>query len=226
VAERSGDGRFDLSYLHLSAIAVRRGDAVTAGGAIGAVGISGRRSVAAPHLHFGVRDAGSRSAYHDPLDFLSPPTGDRAPRPAPSPVPVAHPAAPSRARAPHGGPRRIPVLRPARSPQPARIPLPRATPVPHSHHAARSESKPRPAAQPLRGPGYAPARTPAHPTLPHVAAPKPTSSDPGINVGWLAACVGLVAAATALGRPDATRKLALRSRTRLSGLLRLASREG
>src|SRR5881227_1985195 len=67
VSERTADGRFDLSYLHLSAVAVHRGDAVAPGSAIGAVGVSGRRSVGAPHLHFGVREAGSRDAYRDPL---------------------------------------------------------------------------------------------------------------------------------------------------------------
>src|SRR3954469_232770 len=70
VSERSADGRFDLSYLHLSSTSVRRGDAVTAGGPVGSVGTSGRRSAEEPHLHFGVREAGQRSAYRNPLDLL------------------------------------------------------------------------------------------------------------------------------------------------------------
>src|SRR3954454_1982345 len=101
VSERTADGRFQLSYLHLSSIAVHRGDVLSAGAAVGGVGVSGRRSVAAPHLHFGVREAGTRDAYRDPLDFLAPPPGGRAPYPAPAPVPVAHPATPAPARAPH-----------------------------------------------------------------------------------------------------------------------------
>jgi hypothetical protein len=62
----------------------------------------------------------------------------------------------------------------------------------------------------------------------------------GINLGWLAACIGLIALATALGHPDSTRKAAARSRaaagrrraalaragTRLGALLRPASRGG
>src|SRR5204863_2760071 len=84
VSERTGDGRFDLSYLHLSGIAVHRGDVLNAGDAIGAVGTSGRRSVAAPHLHFGVREGGTRDAYRDPLDFFAPPRGGQAPRPVPA----------------------------------------------------------------------------------------------------------------------------------------------
>src|SRR3954453_18453918 len=38
VAERTSDGPFDLSYLHLSSIAVHRGDVLAAGAAVGAVG--------------------------------------------------------------------------------------------------------------------------------------------------------------------------------------------
>jgi hypothetical protein len=42
----------------------------------------------------------------------------------------------------------------------------------------------------------------------------------GTDLGWLAACLGLVVAATALGHPDQARKLAARSRTGLATLLR------
>src|SRR3954454_13215026 len=38
VSERTADGRFDLSYLHLSSAAVRRGDTLSPGAAVGAVG--------------------------------------------------------------------------------------------------------------------------------------------------------------------------------------------
>src|SRR5688572_28670552 len=70
VSVRTDDGRFDTSYLHLSAAAVREGQRVKTGERIGTVGASGVRSSERPHLHFGVRDAGSRHAYHDPLAFL------------------------------------------------------------------------------------------------------------------------------------------------------------
>lgn len=102
VAIRTADARFDTSYLHLSRIEVGKGDRVSQGDRIGAVGTSGRGSVAAPHLHFGVREASTEDAYRDPLDFfgarggpqgaqppLAPPIISRArpPRLAPSPVP-------------------------------------------------------------------------------------------------------------------------------------------
>src|SRR5207248_147056 len=96
VAVRTADGRFDTSYLHLSSIRVAAGDAVAAGDVLGAVGTSGRRSAAEPHLHFGVRDAGSRFAYHDPLEFLpvAPPSPSPPPPLAPRalPLPVGVPA--------------------------------------------------------------------------------------------------------------------------------------
>ena len=95
VAVRTADGRLETSYLHLSAIAVRAGEGVEGGDRLGAVGTTGRRSAAEPHLHFGVREADNRFAYHDPLDFLPPlaaPPG--LPAPAPVPVPVGEPARP------------------------------------------------------------------------------------------------------------------------------------
>src|SRR4051812_3170751 len=44
VSERTSDGRYSLSYLHLSSVAVRRGDAVGQGDRLGALGVSGTRS--------------------------------------------------------------------------------------------------------------------------------------------------------------------------------------
>src|SRR5687767_9320041 len=45
VAVRTADGQHVTSYLHLSEVAVKEGDAVAAGARVGAVGNSGRRSV-------------------------------------------------------------------------------------------------------------------------------------------------------------------------------------
>ena len=111
VSVRTGDGRYDTSYLHLSSTAVREGDRVAAGQRLGAVGITGTRSAAAAHLHFGVRDAGSRHAYHDPLGFLPPPTATQPPRgaPAPQPSPVPVGPAPAPVHAPAPSPRRVPA---------------------------------------------------------------------------------------------------------------------
>jgi hypothetical protein len=217
VSERTADGRFDLSYLHLSSLAVQRGDVVTQGAPVGAVGVSGRRSVAAPHLHFGVREAGSRSAYRDPLDFLLPPAGDRVPRPVAAPVPVAHPAGPA--------PMRVPphvAQAPIYSALPHAAPLGHRFPT-HSAHRPHHVSGPLRAPDPMLGPKAVAAPAPAPPAP---ARPRAAHPDRGVNVGWLAALLGLVAAATALGRPDATRKLATRGRTQLTALVRPASRGG
>ena len=213
VSERTADGRFDLSYLHLSSAAVHRGEVLSQGAAVGAVGVSGRRSMPAPHLHFGVREAGSRSAYRDPLDFLAPPPAERAPRPTPAPDPVSHPVAPAPARVrPRLHPVRIPHGLPGAAPAPA--------PHANQHHATR----PLPAPEPLRGPHGVTARTPPRVSPAPQHRHSGASDGGGINLGWLLACLGLIAAATALGRPEATRKLAGHGRTRLTALLHPASR--
>jgi murein DD-endopeptidase MepM/ murein hydrolase activator NlpD len=161
VSVRTADGRYDTSYLHLSSTSVRDGDRVAAGQPLGAVGTTGTRSAAQPHLHFGVRDAGSRHAYHDPLGFLPPPTaepprGVPAPEPAPVPVspapapgtrPVPIPA-PAPRRVPVGAPRRVPVGAPRRVPDGA----PRRVPA--------GERRRVPAGAPRRGPVGAPHRVP------------------------------------------------------------------
>src|SRR5687767_216520 len=67
VSVRTEDGRHMTSYLHLGAVAVARGDRVAARARVGAVGTTGRRSVAEPHLHFGVRLADVEDRYVDPL---------------------------------------------------------------------------------------------------------------------------------------------------------------
>ncbi|HYJ00132.1 MAG TPA: peptidoglycan DD-metalloendopeptidase family protein [Thermoleophilaceae bacterium] len=134
VSIRTADGRFDTSYLHLSSVAVRAGENAAAGATIGTVGTSGRRSTGAAHLHFGVRVAGTRRDYRDPLALLPPrrPVRDR-PRGAPPPIatpvrvsPEPRPVAPrlepapepvrSAARAPSFEPAPRPVAESARPP--------------------------------------------------------------------------------------------------------------
>lgn len=68
---RSDDGKYLVSYLHLSQLAVKRGGSVAAGGVVGRVGTTGKRSATAPHLHFSVRLLSS-GAYVDPLPLLAP----------------------------------------------------------------------------------------------------------------------------------------------------------
>lgn len=208
VSVRTADGRFDTAYLHLGAISVRKGQRVGAGDRIGAVGTSGRGSIAAAHLHFGVRDAGKRHAYRDPLALLPPPLppGRDAPRAVPLPV-----EAPVRV-APAPGPVR--VIRPERRPVRVRVPAARRLPQP--------QLPPLPLARPLRAPQPSPngpeARRPR--PAPHLGpAPRPVPADlvrspppvfpeariePGPSrragdVGWALACAGLLVAAVLMG---------------------------
>jgi Peptidase family M23 len=174
VSVRTSDGRFDTSYLHLSTASVREGDSVSAGDALGAVGTTGSRSAVEPHLHFGVREAGSRHAYRDPLDFLPPRPAPPAPEPPPAtPVPVPAPVRPSPSPVGEGSPRAVPVGQraPRRVPVGGRIPrrvpiggrVPRRVPV--GGRAPRRvpirEPQPRgvPAGHPV--PRGIPARVPA-----------------------------------------------------------------
>jgi Peptidase family M23 len=137
VSIRTGDG-YDTSYLHLSSLAVRAGARVAAGDRVGAVGTTGTRSATEPHLHFGIRDAGTRHAYHDPLSFLPPPA-----------VPPGAPNTPPSAAAPDPAP-------PAGAPAPA----PRSAPVP-GRGGARAPA-PRTLPAPARGGAPAPAPRRAH----------------------------------------------------------------
>ena len=210
VAVRTADGRFDTSYLHLSAVAVAEGDRVAAGARLGAVGTTGRRSVPAPHLHFGVREAGSRHAYRDPLGLL-PPAGvpvREAPRGVPVPLPAPVRVEPLREptlrrlrslrRVPAGRRVRVPVARRLPRPVPGR---PLAAPRP-----AVPMRAPRGARRRLRAPsprlGPRPVATPAPaPAGRHAVGRRaePATPSPGRDFGMAAACVGLLLAAACLG---------------------------
>jgi hypothetical protein len=180
ISIRTGDG-YDTSYLHLSSLAVRAGARVAAGQRIGAVGITGTRSATAPHLHFGVRDAGTRFAYHDPLNLLPPPAaaGPKPNPPAIAPAPAPRPAQPVNAPAPRAAPhpdaalRPEPGARPEGAPHPLRAPhrIPSTQSVPRPHPMPRSV--PGPVAGPRSAPG--PASGPRSLTASHpMAAPHPT----------------------------------------------------
>jgi hypothetical protein len=153
VSLRTADGRFDTSYLHLSSIAVRPGDRVPTGARLGAVGTTGRRSAERPHLHFGVRDAGSRHDYRDPLTLLpAPPVAGPEGQPRGAPAPQPAPPVASPLPAPRTAPRLVPRRVPAGSPR--RIPLGSPRHVP--------ERSPRrvPVGSPRRAPEHAPGRVP------------------------------------------------------------------
>jgi pyruvate/2-oxoglutarate dehydrogenase complex dihydrolipoamide acyltransferase (E2) component len=252
VSERTSDGRYDLSYLHLSAAAVHAGDVVGAGDPVGAVGTSGDRSAEAPHLHFGVRDAGRRTSYRDPLDFLAPPPAGDSPPPVPVPAPVSAPArapvAPEVVAAPAAAPAAAPVAPPVSLPGlPAAAAIP-APALPTVHHAAapaiqlggapsgagnhraglfpaREVSHAATAApRAARGPGGAGRAAPAHGAPVAAVADLARPGGTGIDLGWLAVCLGLVAAATALGHPGPAKKVGRRGRTGLAAILRPTAR--
>ena len=156
---RTADG-YDTSYLHLSSLAVRAGTQVSAGVRIGAVGTTGIRSATAPHLHFGVRDAGTRYAYRDPLTMLPPPL---APAPAPNP-PAAVPAPAHEPLAPRAAP--VPITAPRTAPAPLSRPAPRGLPgrAPRDLPGRAPRSAPRPQLAPVDAPAPLPApRTSARP---------------------------------------------------------------
>ncbi len=158
VSVRTGDG-FDTSYLHLSSLAVRAGASVSAGERLGAVGTSGTRSAFQPHLHFGVRQAGTRHDYIDPLSML-PPSPAAPPSEAPRPVPVPAPLAPvpEPAPAPRGAPRPAPARRAAPRFVRRRVPAPRSAPGLRLAPTPRQVPAPAPGGVP--GPAPAPGGAP------------------------------------------------------------------
>ena len=163
VSVRTADG-FDTSYLHLSSLAVRAGARVSAGERVGAVGTTGTRSAVAPHLHFGVRDAGTRHAYLDPLSILPPATAP-PPSEAPRPVPAPAPAPLSPSQRPYLSPPRARRAAVAWRPLPRGVPragppVPRPAPVPRSA-PGRRRSRTRPARRPAPRARAAPRACPA-----------------------------------------------------------------
>jgi hypothetical protein len=133
ISIRTADG-YDTSYLHLSSLEVRAGARVSAGariGAVGTTGTTGTRSATTPHLHFGVRTAGTRHAYHDPLALLSP---------APPASPAPEPPPPAPAPRPEPSP-----------PEPVREPLPAPVPEPLPRGAQLATEAPKPHAPPHPG---------------------------------------------------------------------------
>ena len=166
VSMRTADGRFHLSYLHLSALSVTQGDQIAVGQRVGAVGTSGTRSDPRPHLHFGVRDAAKQHGYLDPLGLLPAPGAPSQPespravpvpapvpaRPAPAPAPVIVPL-PGGAPAPRRAPRSLPA--PSRRPRPAGKRSPARPP------SAVRRPLPLPSARPLGHPLPLPRAAPA-----------------------------------------------------------------
>jgi hypothetical protein len=247
---RTTDG-YDTSYLHLSSLAVRAGAQVSAGERIGAVGTTGLPSATAPHLHFGVRDAGTRHDYHDPLAFLPPPPPPaRAPDPPPEPVTAPQPAPPAAAPVIHPRPRPVGLRRPTHAPRaaprPDVVPRPQLIPRPRRHLAPIPRAAPHPRVAPRPGPVALPrhvprvaldlsqepaphspdqpGRQPQTVSLPRPAAPAATRPHTSPGIGWVAACAGLLLAGALLGFAEDGRRAAGRTGSRLWRALPLPSR--
>lgn len=157
VSLRTADGTYDTSYLHLSTVSVHKGDAVAAGDRLGAVGTTGTRSAVAPHLHFGVRDAGTSAGYHDPLGFLPPLATTGQPQPAsPTPSPEAVPSTPS----PQPAPRPAPTAHRAPSGEHVQRPAPNRSPRVAPNHRPHAAPNHSPHAAPNRRPHGSPHHTP------------------------------------------------------------------
>lgn len=107
---------YSVTLVHLGSYAVRRGDAVSEGEVVGAVGPSGQYELTVPYVYLGVRRTDDPQGYLDPLAFLPaqgpPPSPGPGPEPAPQPVPVPDPVG---GPAPPGVPSRRPHPHPRRS---------------------------------------------------------------------------------------------------------------
>jgi hypothetical protein len=247
ISIRTSDG-YDTSYLHLSSFAVRAGGRVSAGDRIGAVGTTGTRSASAPHLHFGVRDAGSDHSYHDPLAFLpAPPAAPSPEPPAPAPAPAPEPAPPAPAPltpTPAARPKTAPVRRPAHA-----RPLARPVPVPVPETPPRLAMAPPPRQSrvvvpqsrvvvPQLAPGHrhgtrrrsslaaagSTSSEQSHRAMSSRVSARETpdgaatSASGGPDVAWAVACGGLLLAAAVLGLTDDGRRSTRRARSALTRL--------
>jgi len=92
VTIETADG-YSVTLVHLGSYAVRRGEPVAEGEAVGAVGPSGVAELSVPYVHLGIRRTPDEDGYVDPLSLLP----ARVP-PIPGP-PGADPPLPQ----PHGG---------------------------------------------------------------------------------------------------------------------------
>jgi hypothetical protein len=174
------DGRYVTSYLHLSEIGVHRGEVLAAGQKLGAVGTTGSRSAAEPHLHFGVRLAGDARIYIDPLTLLPPFPQKPQQTPAPTAVRVRTEAAPAPTVAPLT---RSPVSPPewAGAPQPAGTPVPEGLAVPR-HRPAMQHRPPGTKRAPIPGLPVR-SRSPAHAARPGTSRGRSVRSPAGAPAG-------------------------------------------
>jgi hypothetical protein len=179
VAVRTSDDRYLTSYLHLSRIAVGRGDSVALGQKLGEVGTTGTPSTRDPHLHFGVRRADREHSYVDPLALL-PALGNGAGEPAPQ---SAHEPVPLRAQempVPLAA-RPLAVARRAPVAQPRRLPIPRTLPRPLPAGGAKPADVPDPATARRRQPAWQPGSVPQAAVRRPVTAGSLASAEAGLS---------------------------------------------
>jgi len=185
VSIETADG-YTVTHVQLGSIAVRKGDSVAEGDAIGTIGQSEEDGVPQPHMHLGIRVTSEPQGYVDPLGLLPAREGSEAPSaetptdPAPAPVPDPVPAA---------GAEETAV--PSPSDAVAAPPLPE-TPDPP---APPSQDEDPTASEPVTEPAGLPAGVPAVTTrLPAPAGPVASTADVG----------GEPAPATSAEQPAAT----------------------
>ena len=169
-------GRLTATYQQLATIAVKRGQHVPSGAALGTVGRSGDPREPRPHLHLGARESATRR-YVDPLSLL------RGARRAPPVLPAWRgrpPRAPARIRVRPRAVPRVPVARVRPGPVP-RLP------------AARVRPRPVPRVPALRVPPR------VHPPvgIPQPSAPAARARTPVTGVPWFT-WVGLLSVGLAL----------------------------
>ncbi|MEA2663436.1 MAG: hypothetical protein QOI11_380 [Candidatus Eremiobacteraeota bacterium] len=166
-------GEIVATYQQLGTIAVRVGQRIAPGAALGFVGRSSDPRTRRPHLHLGAREAAT-GRYVDPLMLL---------RGTPPAVPLLPPAGGTRPRI--AAPRRAPIPASPRAVSLARAPapaLPHAVPLGHAPgpalpHTAPLDRAPAPASPRAVPLGHAPA--PAWPRAAQPSADSPRAASPG-----------------------------------------------
>ncbi len=183
VSIQTADG-YTVTHVQLGSIAVRKGDSVAEGAAIGAIGESEEDGAPQPHMHLGVRVTSEPQGYVDPLGLLPPREGsDVSSAEAPTDLATAPEAAP----APTAGAEQTTAATPGENVEAP--PLPETSEPP----APPSQDEDPAASEPVEQPAAVPAVTPR---LPAPAAPVASSSEAG----------GEPAPASSVEQPDAVER--------------------
>jgi len=184
-------GEWRVTALPLESLAVREGARLRAGAVIGRLGTMPGHT----GLHLGVRRAGDRFAYVDPVPLLGDPSAPpvtAVPRSGPRPAPPAGVAPPRPAPAPADAPPRAPA------------PAPRPAPAPGGSAPAFAAPAPRRFAPPLAAPA------PRGSTAAHFGKVRVSAREPAGGLAPWPAWAGL--ALLALGAVGGGLKLRARGR--------------